>query len=107
MFYQNFTPAPLRNVAFSSSGHLGFAGWSNSLNCFSLNFSNPTIAIIAALSPQNSTGGNKYLYFSFSQRLINIDLIFLLAATPPAITNIFFFWFIMFFKFRKCNFCFL
>ena len=28
------------------------------LNCFNLNFSKPTIAIIAALSPHSSTGGN-------------------------------------------------
>ncbi len=54
----NFMPAPLRKTAFSSKDHLGFAGWSKLLNCFNLNFSKPTIAIIAALSPHSSIGGN-------------------------------------------------
>ena len=87
----NFTPAPLRKIASASKGHLGFAGLSNSLNCFNLNFSNPTIAIIAALSPHKLIGGNIASNSSSLQRLVRTSLILLFAATPPATTNLFLF----------------
>ena len=87
IFY-NFTPAPFKKAASASKGHLGFAELSNPLNCFNLNFSNPTIAIIAALSPHKLISGNIASKFSSLQRLVRTSLILLFAATPPATTNL-------------------
>ena len=59
------------------------------LNCFNLNFSKPTIAIMAALSPQNSLEGKIGLKFIFNETSFKPFLIVSLAATPPATTKYF------------------
>ena len=87
----NLTPAPFKKTALSSNCHLGFAGESNLLNFFNLNFSKPTIAIIAALSPHKCCGGKIGTKFSSTLIFSNFSLILLLAATPPAITKTLFF----------------
>ena len=46
------------------------------------------MAIMAALSPHNLIAGNIGLKFSASHRFIKTSLIFLFAATPPAITKV-------------------
>ena len=74
-----------------SNCHLGFAGEFNLLNCFNLNFSKPTIAIIAALSPHKFIGGKIGINFSSKLNFSNLFLILLFAATPPAITKKLFF----------------
>ena len=84
IFNYNCTPAPLRNFAFLSKANLGFAGKSKLSNRFFLNFSKPTIAIIAALSPHNLRSGNIDTKWFSSLTWISFFLIPLFAATPPA-----------------------
>ena len=86
----NFTPAPFKNTAFSSSGHLGLAGKSMLLDSPSLYFSNPTIAISAALSLHKFIGGNIGSNFSFKLKSVSFFLMVLFEATDPAITKVFF-----------------
>ena len=77
--------------AFSSNGHLAFAGKSNLFKRPNLNLSIPAHAIIAALSLHKFAGGKTGSKSFWIERLINFFLISLLEATPPpAITKVFF-----------------
>ena len=71
------------------SGSLGLAGKSILSNSFTLYFSKPTIAIIAALSPHKLSSGK--IGLSYFHYLLWKSLIPLFAATPPATTNEFYF----------------
>ena len=77
--------------AFSSNGHLAFAGKSNLFKRPNLNLSIPAHAIIAALSLHKFAGGKTGSKSFWIERLINFFLILLLEATPSAITKVFFF----------------